>query len=418
MRDIRFTSDFFAGNREKLRELFTGTAPIVLTANGQLQRSVDEAYPFHQDASFWYFTGIDEPDVVLVIERDKEYLIVPTRDRVHLVLEGSIDEDALRRNSGIDLVYDEQTGWRRLGARLERAKHVATLPAPPSYIGQLGLYTNPSRRRLFSQMKAYNPVLELLDISAHIERLRSVKQPAELAAIQQAIDITAQSLRRTATAVRRGSYRAAHEIEADITRHMRRSGASGHAFTPKIAAGARACTLHDDRTQSDDPLAADELLLCDVGAEVDHYSADLSRTFALGSPSRRQQTVFNTVLEVLQFATAQLRPGVLLGEYEEAVAAFMGECLRELGLIKSIEMDVVRSYYPHLTSHFLGLAAHDVGSYDQPLEAGMVLTVEPGIYIREEALGVRLEDDILITEDGCRVLSGRLPKQLSGELLQ
>jgi Xaa-Pro aminopeptidase len=185
----------------------------------------------------------------------------------------------------------------------------------------------------------------------------------------------------------------------------------GHAFAPIIAGGPRACTLHYER--NDAALSADELLLCDVGAEYSHYAADITRTFSLAdAPTRRQETVHAAVLDVHAFAVSLLKPGVMPKAYEQQVREFMGEKLRELGLIKTIERDTVREFYPHATSHFLGLNAHDVGQYDLPLEPGIVLTVEPGIYIHEETIGVRIEDDVLITEDGNRILSDALPRGL------
>lgn len=412
METTRFTSEFFAGNRSRLRELFRGTAPIVLTAAGQLQQNADMAYPFQQDASFWYFTGIDEPGVVLVIDKDKDYLIVPMRDERVATFDGAIDEAALRRTSGVDLLFDAQTGWKRLGARLSRAKHVATLPAAPAYIEQLEMYTNPARRQLISELKSHNEQLELLDISQHITRLRMIKQPQELAAIEQAIAVTARGLKQVARTIQRGAYHYEYEIEADLTRQFRRTGAAGHGFPPIVAGGKRACTLHYQSNNAQ--LAPDELVLCDVGATVNHYAADISRTFSLSaSPSRRQQAVYDAVLEVQRYALGLLKPGVILKEYEKAVETFMGEQLRELGLIKTIEPEAVRKLYPHSTSHFLGLSLHDIGLYDEPLEPGTVLTVEPGIYIADESLGVRIEDDIVITPDGNRVLSAKVPKTIN-----
>jgi len=406
-----FTTEFFAGNRKRLRELFTGTAPVVLVANGLVQRQADTAYPFYQDPSFWYFTGIDEPDVVLVLDKDKEYLIIPTRDATRVTFDGGIDEASLKRTSGIDQVLDEQEGWKRLGARLNRAKHVATLPAAPAYIDHYGMFANPSRRRLIAKLKAQNDSLELLDISQHVTRLRMVKQEPELVAIQSAVDVTIDGLKQLFRTLKRGTYRYEYELEADLTRSFRHAGLRGHAFDPILASGMRACTLHN--VSNSGILSADELLLCDVGAEYDHYAADLTRTVSLGMPSRRQQQVFDAVREVQQYVCGLLRPGTMLKEYEQQVEAFMGECLRELGLIKSIDHDAVRLYYPHATSHFLGLTAHDAGLYDQPLEPGMVLTVEPGIYIPGESIGVRIEDDVVITSEGNRILSSKLPTALS-----
>jgi Xaa-Pro aminopeptidase len=145
---------------------------------------------------------------------------------------------------------------------------------------------------------------------------------------------------------------------------------------------------------------------------VENYAADITRTYALGVPSKRQQQVSEAVQDVQKFALKLLKPGTSLRDYEQKVEELMGEKLLELGLIKTAEQRNIRRYYPHSTSHFLGLDVHDVGNYEQPLAAGMVLTVEPGIYIPEEKIGVRIEDDVLITKNGVEVLSKKLPPTL------
>src|SRR5665213_3590178 len=152
--ESRFTSEFFAGNREKLRELFKGTAPIVVTANGLLQRGGDSSYDFSQDANFWYLTGIDEPDIVLVMDRDKEYLIVPARTASREAFDGTIADEELSLRSGIQAVYDDKAGWEQLAGRLRKVKHVATIAPPPAYIEAYGLYTNPARAALLQRLKA------------------------------------------------------------------------------------------------------------------------------------------------------------------------------------------------------------------------------------------------------------------------
>ncbi len=405
-----FTSEFFAGNRARLRELFTGKAPIVLTANGQLQRGADSVFPFQQDATFWYLTGCEEPDVVLVLDKDKEYFIVPGRDDTRTTFDGAIDTAEIARISGIKTVLAGDSGWKQLANRLHKVKHVATLPAAPEFIEQYGMYTNPARRRLIRKMKAENSNLELLDISQHLARMRMTKQPPEIAAIRQAITITLESLKETLSPAKRGKYAYEYAIEAELSRAFRLKGARGHAFDPIVASGERACVLHN--VANNGPLAADELVLCDVGAEYQHYAADITRTVALGTPSKRQEAVFAAVHEVQAYAKSLLKPGVLLKEYEKQVELYMGEKLRELGLIKTIDHDSVRAYYPHATSHFMGLNVHDVGDYDRPLEPGLVLTVEPGIYIPAEGIGVRIEDDALITADGIEILSDALPAKL------
>jgi Xaa-Pro aminopeptidase len=408
--ESRFTSEFFAGNRQRLRELFTGTAPIVVTANGLLQRGADSTYGFAQDANFWYLTGIDEPDIALVMDRDKEYLIVPARSASREAFDGAPNAEALSRRSGIQAIYDDKAGWEQLGKRLKKVKHAATLATPPAYVEHYGMYTNPARAALVERLKAEKPGLELLDLLPHLVRLRMIKQPAELAAIQAAINITIAGLRETTRPAKLRGYAYEYQAEAELSRAFRRRGANGHAFEPIVASGQRACTLHN--VSNSGPLAADELLLIDVGAEVGHYAADISRTVSLGAPSRRQQAVHAAVLDVQGFAFGLLRPGALLKDYEQQVEHYMGEKLRELSLIKTINHQEVRKFYPHATSHFLGLNVHDVGDYDRALEPGMVLTVEPGIYIPREGIGVRVEDDVLVTPMGIKILSDKLSREL------
>ena len=406
-----FSSEFFAANRERLRQLFTGTAPIVVTANGLLQRGGDSAYPFQQDANFWYLTGIEDPDIILVIDKAKEYLIVPSRGDARIAFDGAVDAEALRRASGVRTVVDDKEGWRLLDARLKRAKHVATLSPPPAYVEEHGLYTNPARGQLVSRIKEARPDIELLDLSQHMGLLRVVKQPEELAAIQAAIDATIDTIKEITRPSTLTKYGQEYEVEADLTRGFRRRGATGHAFEPIVAGGKRACTLHN--IANNGQISSDELLLLDVGAEVNHYAADITRTVSMATPSRRQQAVYDAVLEVQEYAFSLQRPGALMKDNEQKIEQFMGEKLRELGLIKTIEHDEVRRFYPHATSHFMGLNVHDIGDYSRPLEPGMVLTVEPGIYIPEEGIGIRIEDDVLITADGYQVLTARLPRKLS-----
>ena len=150
-----FTSEFFAGNRERLRQLFTGTAPIVVTANGLLQRNGDNPFRFRQDSSFWYLTGVEYPDIALVMDKDKEYFIVPERDFFREAFDGAIESDIIRRISGIETILTDADGWRQLGNRLKRAKHVATLGAAPVYAKWHGFYSNQARATLISKLKSY-----------------------------------------------------------------------------------------------------------------------------------------------------------------------------------------------------------------------------------------------------------------------
>lgn len=401
-----FTAEFFRQNREKLRTLFTGTAPIILTANGMMQRNGDTTFPFRQDGSFWYLTGIEEPDVILVLDKNKEYLILPEREEWRDVFDGMVETDRLSNLSGISDIQDAKSGWKTLSHRLKKVRHVATLSAPPAFEERHGFYTNPARARLLERIKAEaGEELELLDLRSHLTRMRSVKQPVELEAIQAAIDISVDAIKQVCKKLQKYEYE--YEVEADITAAFLGKNAR-HAFPPIAASGANTCTVHHFVNAS--RIDPGGLLLLDIGAEVNNYSADIARTYAVGEPTKRQQAVFDAVAEVHDFAANLLKPGALYKEYEKKVEQFMGEKLRELGLIKLIEKEQVRKYFPHLTSHYLGLDTHDVYDLERPMEPGMVLTIEPGIYIPEEGIGVRIEDDVLITAEGIKILSGRLPK--------
>lgn len=407
-----FTSDFFIGNRTRLRQLFTGTAPIVITAHGALQMGADEAYPFHQDRSFFYLTGINEAGVILVMDKGKEYLIVPQREAVMEKFDGAIIPEELSRISGIQTIYDQKEGWKHLTSRLKKVRHVATLGASPRFIDFLGLYTNPSRADLIQRMKEITPGIEILDLRTHLSRMRMVKQEVERAAIQSAIDVTLATIKEITRPKQLSKYAYEYEIEADLSRGFRRQGTMGHAFPPIVASGERACMLHYNKNS--EALTTGDLLILDVGAEADFYAADIARTVVLGGkPTRRQQLVHQAVKDAQDHAYSLLKPGVVMRQYEKQMEEFMGEKLRELGLLKTITPEGVRHYFPHATSHFLGLDTHDAGDYEVPLEPGVILTVEPGIYIPDESLGVRIEDNILITETGNENLSAALSRELA-----
>lgn len=404
-----FGPEFFAGNRQKLRRLFAGTAPIVLSANGLVQRNADTTLAFRQDSDFWYLTGINEPGLILVMDKTKDYLILPERNSLQDIFDGHVEADKLSKISGLKTVLGHNDGWKQLNTRLKKSKHFATVAVGPIYNERHGFYLNPAKTALYKHIKDANAHIKPLDLRQHLTKMRAIKQPSELAAMRSAVDITAATLKAILKKLSKYNYE--YEIEGDITRSFRKLGAFGHSYTPIVASGLNACTLH--YVANDAQLGPKQLLLIDAGAEVSNYAADISRTYATSQPSKRQRAVHSAVLEVQNHALALLKPGVSLRDYEGEVENIMGEKLRSLGLIKSINQKNVRKYYPHSTSHFLGLDAHDVGNYDMALEPGMVITVEPGIYIPEESLGVRLEDDVLITTKGVKVLSRGLPRTLT-----
>lgn len=408
MTQTLFSSEFFTSNRQRLRKRIK-TEIIIVTANGRLQRSADTTYPFQQDTNFLYLTGVREPDVLLVIEGDVSYLIRPKMSAYQEVFDGVSDHDALQTTSGVDRVYEYDEGWERLRKKLQKESEVAILLPPPDYIDVYGMYTNPARTMLQRNITNCNKAIKCIDIREALAGMRMIKQVPEIDAIRQAIDITKIGLDDITNHLKNGDYKHEYEIEADLTRAFRRQN-SQHAFEPIIASGKRACTLHNIASSGE--LATNDLILFDVGAAYEGYAADITRTMAITRPTDRQQQVYKAVADVQKYAFSLLKPGVALRSYEKQIEKYIGEKLIALGVIKENETNEVRKYYPHAASHHLGLDVHDIDDRERALEPNMVITVEPGIYIPEEGIGVRIEDDVRITEDGIEILSAHLPSQL------
>ncbi len=400
-----FDKEFFVGNRARLRQLFAGTAPIVITANGLLQSSSEVALPFRQDSNFWYLCGINEPDLILVLDKDREYIILPERQPSRDMVEGSLNTKQFKAISGINSILDNKSGWKLLSARLKKAKHLANIPPPDPFVTHFGFYTNPARRVLNEKIKEINPDIKFLDLKMHFAKMRSVKQPAELLALQQAINITSSSLKQIKQNL--AKFSTEDDIKRELAQLFSKYGSDELTWPPVIASGKNACAIHYSSGSS--KLSPKELVLIDVGAEVENYAADITRVYSLSKPTKRQQQVYAAVKEIQDFASGLLKPAVIWKDYEKLVDDFTGEKLREMGLVKSITQKSVKAYYPHYASHFLGLDVHDWGNYQESLAENMVLTIEPGIYIPKEGIGVRLEDDFLITKNGAKNLSRAAP---------
>lgn len=406
-----FEPDFFTRNRTKLRALVGGDTTIVITGNGQMQKSGDEPYKFNQDSNFWCLTGLSAPDLILVMTPRDTYLIVPMLSFEREAFDGAHDPEAYATRSGITTVMAEPEGWQRLKRDLGDTDTVATLAALPAYLKRHGLHALPYRRRLIAKLKRINPSLSIQDIRAALADLRVIKQPEELQALQKAIDITTETLTEIATGNTLPNATNEYQIEAALTYGFRMRGAGGHAFAPIVGAGKHSTTLH--YLENNGPIHPNDLIVLDVGAEVEHYSADVARTISKQPITGRAAQVFTAVLAVQDFALSLIKPGVLPTEYEKQVERFLGEQLRSLGVITGDKSEDIRRYFPHSTSHFLGLDTHDAGDYRKPYQENMVITCEPGIYLPKENIGIRIEDDVLITKDGNQVLSAACPRVLT-----
>lgn len=381
---------------------------IVLSAYKSVQRRGDLSFSFEQEANFWYVTGIEEPDWWVIIDAmaQKSWLVAPEVDEVHRVFDGSLSWDEAKRISGIDTVLSREDAKLLLEKLATKHDTVYTL-GPDPHEKNYSFAVNPAQANMRKMLKKM--FATVADCRQDLAKLRAIKRPHEIAVMEKAVALTVSAFADIKEKL--PTLPTEYQVEAEFSYAFRRSGAKGHAYDPIVAGGANACTLH--YTSNQDPLPANGLLLIDIGARVDGYAADITRTHAIGTPTDRQKAVHAAVERAHHAIIALLKPGLDVREYHKAVDSIMKHELVGLGLMKSVDDEAgYRTYFPHAISHGLGIDVHDSLGRPDTFVPGMVLTVEPGIYIPEEGIGVRIEDDILITDTGHRNLSAALPTSL------
>ncbi len=394
-------ASFFELNRSRLRESLKHGSLIVITGYGEMQHRHDCVVPFAQEANFYYLTGITEPDWWWMQDgiSGKEYLVRPDMSEQKQIFDGSLSNFDATRASGIKNIIGRDEAMRVMRTWAKTHSIVYTTEQP-RFLTEMNMQLNHAQSELHKVLERTFKTVQVC--TRELAQLRAIKQPEEIVAIEKAITITIKAFEAAKIALKTAKYE--YEIEAAMTHEIRRGGASGHAYTPIVAAGGNACTLH--YVQNNQSLRKKELLLIDVGACVDGYAADITRTYAIGTPSKRQKTVHAAVCEVQSRCINLLKPGLSFQEYEERVRTIMEGAIDKLGL----PVADYRKYFPHAIGHGLGLDVHDaLHAEKQPVfQPGMVVTVEPGIYIPGERIGVRIEDDVLITENGHKNLSAKL----------
>jgi len=395
-------SDFFTRNRQSLMEL-TSAKIGVFAGHISMQQSNDAAFAFAQEANFWYLTGIEEAGWVLIITEQTSYLVAPDVDEVHQIFDGSLSFDQAKQTSGVDKILSYAAGQLLLEELADVHSAVASI-GEDAHREHYDFALNPGPVAMYERLGNLFGSVE--DCRSTLAAIRAIKQPEEVAALRATIALTVAGFEKIKTSIT--SYRHEYEIEAEFTHHFRRSGATGHAYDPIVAAGKNACTLHYGKNQA--ALAEGQLVLLDIGARVQGYPADITRTYAYGKVTDRQRAVHSEVERAHHAIIALLRPGLDVQAYSAAVDEIMKKALDKLGLLQSAAD--YRKYFPHAISHGLGIDVHDSLGGPKEFRAGMVLTVEPGIYIPEEGIGVRIEDDILITASGHENLSGQLSTSL------
>lgn len=393
------TSQFFQQNRKRLKHL------TVLSAYGSMQRTNDSSFRFEQEANFFWLTGINAPDWQVIIDKDASWLVAPVVDTSHQIFDGSLSWDDAKRISGIDTVITYKEADELL-KKLSATHNAAYTIGNDPYSKHYDFYQNPAGARLRRTLKKY--FNDIKDCRPDIAKLRAIKQPVEIDALKKAISLTVDTFSEIKKLLPKLATE--YEVEAEFTYRFRKNNAQ-HAYDPIVASAKNACTLH--YLKNNDALQNNSLLLIDIGARVDGYAADITRTYAVGTPTKRQIAVHSAVENAQQEIISLLRPGLSVSVYQDEVDRIMKHSLINLGLLRSFDdTKTYRKYFPHSVSHGLGLDVHDSLGRPTELQAGMVLTVEPGIYIPEESIGVRIEDDILITESGYEHLSAGLSTSL------
>ena len=407
----------FKRNRRHFASQLKPSSVAIFHSNDVMPTSADGTMPFRQSSDLFYLSGVDQEESILLLfpdakdERMREVLFVrETNDHI-LTWEGyKLTKEQAREVSGIESILWTHQFDQVLNSQLLEAEHIY-LNTNEHLRAVVEVETRDAR---FVKRCQQRYPLHKYERSAPImHQLRAVKSEQEVALIQQACDITEKAFRRLLGFIKPGVME--YEIEAEICHEFLRNRSRGPAYASIIASGGNACILHyvDNNQECEDG----ELVLMDFGAEYANYAADMTRTVPVsGKFTPRQRDIYNSVLTVMRAASQMLVPGNTIDQYHKFVGIVMENELIRLGLLNESDVrdqdpskPLYKKYFMHGTSHHLGLDVHDVGNRFRPFDAGMVFTCEPGIYIREEGIGIRLENDFLVTPHGPRDLMKNIP---------
>lgn len=393
---------FHTENRRRFIERTQG-ALVIIAGHEQMQLSGDMAAPFLQEANFWWLSGVESPGWKMIIDgaRGRATLVRPSLSAAQQTFDGDITDDQALAVSGAVAVIAEDQLEHEL-KQLART-HPRVLTVINKADGEF--YANPAQQKLKARLDRIFVAAE--SCNKELAELRAIKQPAEIERIKKAIKVTTDTF--AAVKSKWAAYKAEYEVEADFTWQFRRNNTT-HGYDPIVAAGPRACTLHYHANNQ--KISKREAVVLDIGARYGGYSADITRTYC-ENPSKRIAQVHKAVMDAHNAIIALLQPDLLVGDYIKKSDEIMQDALVALGLIESrSDAQAYRTYFPHAVSHGLGVDVHDSLGAPRYFKPGMVLTVEPGIYIPAEGIGVRIEDDILITDSGRQNLSGMLSTDL------
>ena len=421
MRYQQIPNELFIKNRTNFESKMKSNTIAILTSNDEMPTNADDIMGFAQNNDLFYVSGIDQEESILVLYPDA----IKEENRAILFLKETSEQvkrwegDKLTQQQGREISGIKNVKWI---ADFEKTLQLIAFEADGFYLGH-----NEHIKRATSQMQTQQdrmilwckekyPLHKYYRVAKITRELRPIKSKIEVSLIQKAADISIQGFKRALKACKAEIKE--YELEAELTYTLIKNGGTRHAFKPIIASGSNACSLHYNTNHH--TCKDGDLILMDFGVCYANYNSDTTRCIPVnGKFTERQKEVYNSVLHCLKEGAKLLVPGKNHGEYEKEMAVLVEEQLIKLGLITQEDIEnqdplhpAYKKYFMHGTAHHLGLDVHDVGLYSKLLKKGMVLTCEPGIYIEEENIGIRLENDYLITKDGPKNLTKKMPIEI------
>jgi len=408
MKYLPIDSSLFTKNRKKFTAQMKPNSLAVFNSNDSYPISADSTLPFEQHRDIFYLSGVDQEESILVLfpdcpkEQHREILFLKETNEHIAVWEGAkLTKEAALKTSGIKTVFWLQDMEKVL---FELMTQCDTIYINTNEHYRANVETETREDRFTKWLKEKYPAHSVAKSNPILQRLRSVKEGIELDLMQKACDITEKGFKRILGFVKPGVME--YEIEAEFMHEFLRNRSKGFAYTPIIASGNNANVLH--YIENNQECKPGDIILMDVGAEYANYSSDMTRVIPVsGTFTKRQKEVYNAVLRVKNEATKMLVPGAIWADYHIEVGKVMTSELLGLGLLdkkdvknENPDWPAYKKYFMHGTSHHMGLDTHDYGILTEPMQANMVFTVEPGIYIPKEGFGIRLEDDVVIQEKG------------------
>lgn len=417
MRYEKLSSTLFIKNRAKLIELLPPKSMVIISSNDIMPTNADGTMGFKQNSDLYYLSGLDQEETLLIIYPDapedqyKEIAFVKETSELIEIWEGH----KFTKQETIEISGIKNIQWT---SNLDQILKAIVYSAEQIFLIDNEHIRNSSRvetqnERLNLEIKEKYPLHKIGRLAPLLNVIRMQKESIEIDALQKAIDITEKAFRRILKFTKPGVFE--YEVEAEFIHEFIKNRSNGFAYTPIIASGFNACVLH--YIENNLVCRDGDMLLLDVGACYANYNADMTRTIPVnGRFTKRQKQVYEAVHDVLNFATQIMTSGTYWVDYQKEVEKYMESKLIDLGLFtrKDVEnqdkhQPLFKKYFMHGVAHHLGIDVHDVWDKYKPFAAGMVLTCEPGIYIREEGLGIRLENNLLITEKGAVNLMNNIP---------